>query len=59
MLGCSDQTSTTQKPDLEDAWGKLPAMALDRWKRFAQRIMETAGRVEELGTSCMPDARPQ
>jgi len=34
-------------------------MALDRWKHFAQRIVETARSVDELGDSSMPDARLQ
>ena len=59
MLGCSDQNSSTQKSDSEDAWSILPARALDRWKRFAQRIVETPRSVDELGDSGMPDARLQ
>lgn len=32
-------------------------MAMDRWKRFAQRIVETAAGVDELADGSMPDAR--
>jgi len=56
MLDCSEQNSTSQKSDLEDAWSILPAMALDRWKRFAQRIVKASRSVDELGDSGIPDA---
>ena len=32
-------------------------MALDRWKRFAKRIVETAKSIDELTDGGMPDAR--
>ena len=32
-------------------------MALARWKRFAQRIVETAKSIDELTDGGMPDAR--
>jgi len=34
-------------------------MALDRWKHCAQRIVQAARVIDELGDSGMPDARLQ
>ncbi|CAL5220068.1 g2019 [Coccomyxa viridis] len=34
-------------------------MAMDRWKRFAKRIVDTAKSVDSLGDAGMPDARLQ
>ena len=34
-------------------------MAMDRWKRFTKRIVETARSVDSLGDTGMPDARLQ
>ena len=34
-------------------------LAMDRWKRFAKRIVDTAKSIDSLGDAGMPDARLQ